>query len=233
MPKKKKFYAVAVGRETGIYEEWTGPDGAQRQVSGFPGSIYKGFTDISEAEAFLSLQGRGAPLKKIKPDASYAQDVETQNRVAIYTDGSALRNPGPGGYGVVILNSCKHIELSGGYKLTTNNRMELMACIIGLAHFKKASVLRLFSDSKYVVNGIEKGWAENWRKNGWVKSNKQPALNPDLWAQLLDLCKKHDVRFVWVKGHAGNTNNERCDVLARREAGRVGLPVDEGYMKSS
>jgi ribonuclease HI len=147
----------------------------------------------------------------------------------MYTDGGCHNNPGPGGYGVVIKNGQKTVELSGGYRRTTNNRMELLACIVGLRHLKEPLAVTVHSDSQYVVNGITKGWARGWQKNGWKKSNREPALNRDLWKQLLEVCDQHDVDFQWVKGHAGIEENERCDELANKEAVKDGLPADEGY----
>jgi ribonuclease HI len=120
-------------------------------------------------------------------------------------------------------------ELSGGYRLTTNNRMELTAAIEGLAALKTPCVVELFSDSAYVVNGIEKGWARRWRANGWYRPNKQLAENRDLWEKLLKLCERQRVRFQWIKGHAGHAENERCDQLAFEAAQLPNLPADQGY----
>lgn len=149
--------------------------------------------------------------------------------VTIYTDGGSLGNPGPGGYGVVLIAGDHRKELSGGFRLTTNNRMELLACIKGLEALKYPCKVRLYSDSKYIVDGITKGWAAKWRKNGWMRNKKEAAVNPDLWACLLDLCQKHSVCFHWVKGHAGIEENERCDQLAKAAARRPDLEPDPGY----
>ncbi len=134
--------------------------------------------------------------------------------VYLYTDGSSLGNPGPGGYGAILVMGPHEKELSGGETPTTNNRMELMGAIAGLSALKRPCHVILTSDSKYLVDGVTKGWAKSWRKRGWVKSDKKPALNPDLWGKLLDLLDIHQVEFVWVKGHAGHPYNERCDRLA-------------------
>lgn len=134
--------------------------------------------------------------------------------VEIYTDGACSGNPGPGGWGVVLRCGSAEKELSGGEENTTNNRMELTAAIEGLSALKEPCKVLLTTDSKYVSDGITKGWAESWRKNGWRKADKKPALNPDLWERLLELVKIHDVEINWVKGHAGHTENERCDKLA-------------------
>ncbi len=134
--------------------------------------------------------------------------------VYIFSDGACSGNPGPGGYGVILRYGDKEKELSGGEAHTTNNRMELMGVITGLEALKYPCRVIIQTDSKYVVDGIEKGWAKSWRSKGWIKSDKKPALNPDLWGRLLDLLDMHDVKFTWIKGHAGHPENERCDALA-------------------
>lgn len=134
--------------------------------------------------------------------------------VTIYTDGACSGNPGPGGWGAILEWNGVEKELSGGAADTTNNRMELSAVIAALSALKEPCKVTLTSDSKYVIDAVTKGWAKKWQANGWVKSDKKPALNADLWEKLLALLEKHDVRFVWVKGHAGHPENERCDRLA-------------------
>lgn len=155
--------------------------------------------------------------------------MEESETILIYTDGACLGNPGPGGYGAVLLYKGNRKELSGGYRRTTNNRMELMGAIVALEALKSRSKVTLYSDSKYVVDAVEKGWAQKWRRNGWRKPDKQMAMNPDLWERLLTACSKHDVRFAWVKGHAGDVENERCDVLANTAAKAQELEADHGY----
>jgi ribonuclease HI len=242
MAKKKKYYAVAVGRATGIFTRWFGDGGAEKLVRGYAGAVYKGFPTIEEARAFIKAnEGRAKKLPRAaKKESSARTKPRTTSRepvaakagqIVIYTDGGALRNPGPGGYGAVIVDNGKTKELSKGFRRTTNNRMELLACIAGLGAIKKSSSIVLYSDSKYVVNGITKGWARKWKANGWVKSNKEPALNSDLWDQLLKLCSKHDVTFQWVKGHAGIAGNERCDELATQAASGRNLAIDKVYEK--
>lgn len=149
--------------------------------------------------------------------------------VEIYTDGACSGNPGPGGYGVVLLHGTRRKEISGGYSLTTNNRMELMAAIVGLRALKQKCKVRLHSDSQYLVNALTKGWAETWRKNDWKRNRKEKALNPDLWAELLDLTEKHDVEFVWVPAHSGIPENERADRLSVKASQQSDLPADPGY----
>ena len=137
--------------------------------------------------------------------------------VTLYTDGACSGNPGPGGWGAILEFMGHEKELSGGEASTTNNRMELTAVIKGLQALKEPCVVELYSDSKYVIDGLQKGWAASWRKKGWVKSDKKKALNPDLWGQLLALTEKHTLRYHWVKGHAENEKNNRCDQLAVAE----------------
>ena len=135
-------------------------------------------------------------------------------QITIYTDGSALGNPGPGGYGAVLLSGHHRKELSQGFRLTTNNRMELTGVIMALSALKEPCHVVLTTDSKYVVDSVTKGWVYGWQKRGWVKADEKPALNVDLWQQLLPLLERHEVEFVWVKGHAGHPENERCDRMA-------------------
>ena len=139
--------------------------------------------------------------------------MNEQPEVTLYTDGGALGNPGPGGYGAVLLYKSQRKELSGGFRRTTNNRMELMAVISGLESLKTPCRITVYTDSRYVADAVEKGWAMRWRAAGWMRNKKDPALNPDLWERLLNLLERHQVEFRWVKGHAGNRENERCDAL--------------------
>ena len=134
--------------------------------------------------------------------------------VTIYTDGACSGNPGPGGWGAILMYGPHKKEMSGGEPQTTNNRMELTGVISALRALKEPCVVELYSDSKYVIDALEKGWAKGWRARGWVKGDKKPALNPDLWQQLLELCEYHTVNLHWVKGHASNPYNNRCDELA-------------------
>ena len=139
-------------------------------------------------------------------------------QVTIYTDGACSGNPGPGGWGAILEFNGAEKELSGGEPSTTNNRMELTAVISALSLLKEPCQVELYSDSKYVIDALEKGWAWGWKKRGWVKSDKKPALNPDLWEQLLALTQVHKLTCHWVKGHAENPYNNRCDQLAVAES---------------
>ena len=149
-------------------------------------------------------------------------------RVVVFTDGACTGNPGPGGYAVILQFGEHRRELSGGFRRTTNNRMELIAAIKALEALKEPCAVTLFSDSAYVVNSIAKGWARGWRAKGWRRAGKT-VPNWDLWHQLLELCARHQLDAQWVEGHAGHAENERCDELAVLAAGGQGLPVDAGY----
>jgi ribonuclease HI len=158
-------------------------------------------------------------------------ETQTASRptVVVYTDGACSGNPGPGGFGAVLLFGERRLELSEGYRSTTNNRMELLAVITALEALKRPCVVRLHSDSQYVVNAILKGWLEGWIKRGWRKSNKKPVENVDLWKRLLPLLDRHDVTFSWVKGHANVPENERADQLAVDASYAPDLKEDTGY----
>jgi len=146
--------------------------------------------------------------------------------ITIYTDGAARGNPGPGGYGIVLISGRHRKELSGGYRLTTNNRMELMAVIVALEQLRIIpSKVTLYTDSRYVADAVEKGWVFNWEKKGFRKKK-----NPELWKRFLEIYRKHEVRFVWIKGHNDTPENERCDELAVQASYRNNLPEDEGYI---
>ena len=236
---KKKFYVVMKGRKPGIYREWFGQDGAQAQISGFPGAAYKGFPTLFDAEQWFRSGGgphsERAPAKPTIPEPSSqkpsrtSKDKSQLRQVTIYTDGACIKNPGRGGYGVVILDGKIRKELSGGFRHTTNNRMEIMAAIAGLQALDVRCAVTLYSDSKYLVNAMTLGWVERWRAHNWQRSQSAAAVNPDLWEILLGLCAWHKVEFVWLRGHAGNTENERCDRLAVLAAQQEDLPPDVQY----
>ena len=238
---KTKYYAVAVGRHPGIYTQWFGETGAHAQVNGFQDARYKGFATIEEARAFIRKKPSDEKkiarrFKQSSPRSAARRTTLPEDfhadRIIIYTDGSSIGNPGPGGYGVVIPSLEGNREFSGGFRKTTNNRMEMLACVVGLEQLKTPSKVALYSDSRYVVDGITKSWAKKWRRNDWRKGNGEKALNVDLWKRLLSICERHDVRFIWVKGHAGNPGNERCDQLATRAAAKGNQPPDDGYERA-
>ena len=220
----KKYYAVRKGRKTGIFSRWSGKDGAQTQVTGFPGAEFKGFATRKEAEHYLSL-----PTLK---DTIHPQINDIAIRV--FTDGGALGNPGPGGYGVVILTpDGEKREISGGYRWTTNNRMELMGGIMALEALDSDAPITLCSDSRYMVDAVNKQWVHAWRRRGWQKANGDQALNVDLWKRLLLQLESKNVVLKWVKGHAGNIWNERCDQLVHEAINKGDLAIDAEYEKGS
>jgi ribonuclease HI len=231
---KKKYYAVAAGRVGGVYTDWAA---AEQQVKGFAGAKYKSFPSRKEAESWL--ENPVYEKKEVRPHSRRETEVGLQPRrdadtIVVYTDGGCINNPGPGGYGVVIEMAGKRRELCGGYRHTTNNRMEMMAAIVALRelqHYGKK--IALVSDSSYLVNGITKGWVRKWRSRGWRKADGQQVLNIDLWRELLELLGQVEVQFTWVKGHAGNELNERCDQLAVAAARQPGMPADTVYESMS
>lgn len=157
--------------------------------------------------------------------------TEQLKEVIIHTDGACSGNPGPGGYGCVMRSGKHRKELSGGYRKTTNNRMEILAAIKALEALKFSCKVELYSDSKYLVDAVMKGWAKRWRANNWKRNKDEYAKNPDLWERLLKLCNRHPTTFIWVKGHASNEENNRCDELAVAAAKKPELPEDEGFEK--
>ncbi len=241
MGGKKKYYAVVRGVKPGIYTKWFGAGGAEIQIRGVAGAVYKGFKTLKEAEDWMSGAGakrasarigsRASAYGRRGPRKTTAAPVEKVD-VIIYTDGGCLGNPGPGGYGVVTIVGRETSEISGGYRFTTNNRMELMGCIAALENLHPDKRAALYTDSKYVVNAMEKGWARRWRANNWMRTKTEPAKNPDMFQRLLDLVDRRSVRFHWVKGHADNPFNERCDELAKEAAAGNDLPPDEMFEKN-
>lgn len=241
---KKQYYAVLRGRRPGIYAQWGGEEGAEAQVQGFAGARYKGFASREQAEYFFKTGGEemqdhlfdspaepgGANRPGVRRDVvqDHRPDL-AEGKVVIFTDGASTGNPGPGGYGAVMLFGETRKELSGGFRCTTNNRMELTAVIAALETLKRRSNVVLYSDSRYVVDGIEKGWARRWKTRGWMRDATNPAENSDLWARLLDLLDQHAVEFRWVRGHASHPENERCDRMAVQSARHKNLPPDPGF----
>ena len=149
-------------------------------------------------------------------------------QVEIYTDGACSGNPGPGGYGIVLTYKRNKKELSGGFCCTTNNRMELLAAIVALDALTEPCEVTLYSDSRYLVDSVTKNWLQSWKKRNWIKADKSPVKNVDLWERYLAAQARHKITMVWVKGHAENEFNNRCDELARSAAAAPGLPEDPG-----
>ena len=148
--------------------------------------------------------------------------------VTIYSDGACLGNPGPGGYGTVLLSGTHRKELSAGFRRTTNNRMELLGAIVGLEALKQPCKVDMWSDSQYLVHALTKGWLDGWQKRGWRTASKEPVKNQDLWQRLLRAMESHTIEWHWVRGHTGNPENERCDELAVAAANGIDLLEDEG-----
>lgn len=237
--KPSKTYAVFQGHEPGLYTSW---EDASRQVQGFRGARYKSFSGRLEAiqwlkdQVLLAKEPVAESLIKLissaNPDLAPPKQANSDKRIVIHTDGGASPNPGVGAYGVVLQQRGLRKELSAGYTLTTNNRMELMACIVALEALRDPSEVILHTDSKYVVDSVMKGWAKGWRLKGWKKSNGERPENVDLWIKLLGQLEDHKVEFSWVKGHAGNVENERCDELVTLARSKMPLLIDRGYAKT-
>ncbi|NQV42824.1 MAG: ribonuclease HI [Candidatus Marinimicrobia bacterium] len=238
----KKVYAVFQGHNPGLYSSW---DEASQQVEGFKGAKYKSFPREIEAIEWLRecvLHGNEAVAPELidliknhmdhNADGPESSLSDPNGAIIIHTDGGASPNPGVGGYGVVLQKGQRRKELSGGYKLTTNNRMEMMAVIVALQTLKEASKVVLHTDSKYIVDSVTKRWVYGWKKRGWKKSDGKRPENVDLWEVLIALLEKHRVDFRWVKGHAGNTENERCDALVAEARMSKNLLIDTGYKSS-
>ena len=238
---KPKYYAVRRGHKPGIYTTW---EETSAQVTGFPGAVYKGFATRQEALDFVAGKATLSAPTPVRapipppaqpglfatPAPARAVDPRTAGweEVTLYTDGGCIRNPGPGGWGAVLVRGEKRKELSGGFRLTTNNRMELMACIAGLESLAEPCRVKLVADSRYLIHGLSSGAARRWQQKGWVNSGR-PVPNADLWARLLTAAARHALEYEWVRGHTGHKENERCDQLATQSALQPGLPVDKGY----
>ena len=212
----KKFYAVKRGRKTGLYTVWAE---CAAQVKGFQGAVYKGFMTEEEARAWLG--SADARTEQPRASAEMAAPSAPDADYIIHTDGSCLRNPGgAGGWAAVIETAATGAveEKSGGAPETTNNRMELTAALMALSAVPEGARVALYTDSQYLKNAFTKFWLPAWKKRGWKKADGEPVLNQDLWVQLDAAFAARQVQFHWVKGHAGNPRNERCDALARAEA---------------
>lgn len=243
LKKTNQFYVVLRGRKPGLYSTWSGVNGAESQVKGFNGALFKGFADAAEVTRWLrrlkypreALPPEVAQLlESVEPDheieRQYRQMLKN-NKVVIFTDGACAGNPGPGGYGAVLLSGNRRKELSGGFRSTTNNRMELTAVIRALKAIKKPAEVVVFSDSRYVVDTMNSGRLRKWLLAGWRRVGNQPVANVDLWKELVELATVHQVEFIWVKGHAEYPENAHCDLLAVQAARNHGGAVDAGFEK--
>ncbi len=244
---KKKYYVVWRGRRPGVYAAWSQ---CAAQVEGFSGASYKSFPTRDEAErafehgpgavaagesrkgtsAKPQASGVSALVVEVDPhDAAPHAALLARKDVVIYTDGGCDPNPGRGGYGVVLLHGEHRRELSTGYRLSTNNRMELMGWIAGLEALTEESRVVILSDSRYVGDSYANGAARRWQQNQWMRTRNDRAANADLWQRLLKLCDRHDVRFGWVRGHVGVEENECCDQLAAAATVAHDKLIDENY----
>ncbi|MDP2877010.1 MAG: ribonuclease HI [Holophaga sp.] len=195
----------------------------ERDVVSHPMEVERSIGALMDDAAML---GDKKPALEVPSPGSIEHSV-----ISIFTDGGCSPNPGRGGYGVILSAEGRLKEISGGFRETTNNRAEIFAAIAGLEALRKpGSVVTVYSDSKYLVDGITKGWARKWKRNGWMRTPDEKAKNADLWARLLDACAKHKVTFEWIRGHVGHPQNERCDQLAGEALKRNDLPVDPGYV---
>lgn len=241
MKGEKNYYVVLRGIQPGVYTSWAGENGAEKQVKGYPGAQYKGFHNQAEAARWLrglNLAREELPRQAAQLLAANTADTEVealiqsaheQGKVVLFSDGACIRNPGPGGYGAVLRFRNRRKEISGGYRRTTNNRMEIIACINGLKQLKHPSQVVVFSDSRYLVEAMNGGKALNWQAARWRRGGNQKVENADLWEELLSLCAVHQVEFFWLKGHAEYRENMRCDELATRAAQKAATNVDAGF----
>ena len=193
--------------------------------------LTKQFFSVVEEEKLPELP-RQLATDMAEAGANITAEWLSKGKLEIWTDGACSGNPGPGGYGIVFSCGEEKRAMSGGFRLTTNNRMEIMAAIVALETLPQQCVVVIYSDSQYVVRAVEEGWAKRWRSDGWMRNKKEKAINADLWERLLQLCEQHDVKFRWVKGHDSQTENEWCDQLAEAAARRPDLPADPGYRGS-
>ncbi|GAB4469554.1 MAG: ribonuclease HI [Anaerolineales bacterium] len=246
--RKKSIYLVLKGRQTGVYQEWDGTQGAKAQVEGYAGAIFKSFYTSEEATNWLKSQSV-TPLppalrkwlddQEKAPHNSASKSLQSivENHlqgggIVIFTDGSTLGNPGPGGYAAVILKNQHRQEIRGGFRLTTNNRMELYACIAALETIIAPSNVLIITDSAYVYRATSQGWLQRWIQNGWRRGDGKTVENQDLWQKLHHLHQKHTVKYYWIKGHNATVENERCDRLAVTSAQAPNLPPDPGYRRN-
>ncbi|MDZ7314887.1 MAG: ribonuclease HI [candidate division KSB1 bacterium] len=222
---KKIFYAVARGRRTGLFTSWGGENGAEEQVRGFPGAVFKGFARLEDALDYLHAHGVTAEgFADHRP-----RDRHADGAVHFYTDGASIGNPGRGGFAVIRIRNGDRSEWAQGFRLTTNNRMELLACISALESLSEPLPVVIHCDSRYVIDNLQQGRVRRWRENGWRTAAGKPVENADLWQRLLELTERFSPTFDWVKGHAGSPENERCDRLAQAAAAADDVAIDEGY----
>ncbi len=191
--------------------------------------VVKGFFTVIEDNVPTASDRLTQPEPQDPVSTERPLQVKAGEHVEMWTDGACVDNPGPGGYAAVFHHNGLVRELAGGYRLTTNNRMEIMAAIAALEALTHKCRVTLYSDSRYLADAVMKGWAKRWQSNGWKRNRKEKALNADLWERLLGLCDRHEVELSWVKGHASSPENARCDQMAEAAARKASLPVDSGF----
>ena len=221
MGKSIKFYAVARGRETGIFDCW---EDCRAQTEGFQGAVFKSFFTLAEANAWLDDCNCSSMNPEFNEPPSENEVENSSADYVVFTDGSCLKNPGgAGGYAAIIINNRtkEQAEYVGGEASTTNNRMELLAALVALQNIPQGSSIDFYTDSQYLQNAFTRCWLQSWKRQGWLASNGNPVKNQDLWVQIDALASQRRVKFHWVKGHAGNPLNELCDKLAYDEAMRI------------
>jgi len=192
-------------------------------------SFYQIVEDNKPAEAPMSTSSFNAEPIEAPSGIDIASILRPGIILEIWTDGACVVNPGPGGYGIVFKCQEQKWEKAGGFRLTTNNRMEIMGALVALETLPAKCKANIYTDSQYLVNSISKGWAKRWRSKGWKKKGNKKVPNADLWERMLQLCARHEVEFSWIKGHDSSVENERCDQLAESVARKPNLPADEGY----
>lgn len=204
---------------------WSVDISEKQQLIDVAGQFYQ----IIEESVPSEPPGKPTPSTAAKSGEDKVPFLKPGSHVEIWTDGACSSNPGPGGYGIIFKSKGNTLEKSGGFRLTTNNRMELMGVIVALENLPANCTVKLYCDSTYLVNSLTKGWAEGWRARSWVKKGGERVPNADLWKRLLAVYSSHDIDIRWIKGHNGSPENERCDEMAVAEAARHGLPEDNGY----
>ncbi len=241
----KSIYIVIKGHQPGVYTQWDGSDGANAQVEGFAGAVYRGFYNREEAANWLKSQPSHLltpPLQRWLKEQSNqnadtlkdrVQDILQKGGIVIFIDGSSLGNPGRGGYGALIIDNQGQREISGGFRRTTNNRMELYACIAALESLRHPSAVLVITDSAYLYRATSEGWLNRWARSGWKGRDGKLVENIDLWQRLFRLCQTLPIEFYWIKGHNSTIENERCDRLATSAAQQPHLPEDTGYQRHS
>lgn len=209
---------------------WTVDAKERQKLLEIAGAFFQVVEDNEPSEVASPAARTSAEPDEAPSGVSMASVVKPGSELDIWTDGACAVNPGPGGYGVVFKYQGHVWEKAGGYRLTTNNRMEITGALVALEALPEKCKVTIYTDSQYVVNSVSKGWAKRWSSKGWMKTTRERVPNSDLWKRMLQLCERHEVDFQWIRGHDVNVENERCDRLAESARRKPDLPVDEGYL---